>query len=102
MPGLRERTAARTDTSGAVAARRPSVAEAEVVGVSPEPSTPTEPHNADSELRQEILGVIAQALYEIGDDFDPRMPELWQRGFMTREPHQRNARRVLNAIKGAL
>jgi len=39
---------------------------------------------ADARMtREEALSDIAHALYRRGNDYDPQMPELWQRSGMT-------------------
>jgi len=45
--------------------------------------------------REEVFGALCQAFYETSDDFDPSMPQLWQRGFMTRSPVESAVERIV-------
>lgn len=49
-------------------------------------------------LADELYSAVAQALYEQSDDFDPAMPQLWQRGFMTREPIREQAYKLVRRV----
>jgi hypothetical protein len=52
----------------------------------------------DETILERIEHELAQALYRHSEDFDPSMPELWQRGFMTREPHLIKAAKIISQM----